>query len=230
MLVETFQAAEQQTLKTLTEFLYAKRMSMMFAGASINTESAQVAHLLSGLLGKDRHYSFFGNSSFEALSGAIKLARHTALRRRRDTGGRILLVDESDDFAPLLDPLGVGEERAIVPGVRVCRTVAAARTALAERQWAGVVFVRGPGLADASEMLAAAADQGALRILCHTRIPVDDPNLFASGLSADVHVYGENLTGHQLPFGSFTMTRQAYSVWKNPSDSITRCGRRVGAS
>jgi acetylornithine/succinyldiaminopimelate/putrescine aminotransferase len=218
-----FATISPDTIDEITRLNGEQRPNMMIAGTYVNRESAKLAHLLSHLVsvGTDaRHLTFFANSSLEAVSGAVKLARHTSVRTRRADDGGILFVDRDGLHAAAFDPTGAGSKAALVPNIHYAGSNRAAISALPTGTWAGVV-VDATDDADgaAAELLAAAAATGALRILLCTGVRPASADSITCGLAADVYVFGENLTDRQVPFGCFTMTKAAHSVWRNARDS-----------
>lgn len=198
---------------------------MLLAGTYVNAESAKLAYLLSRLVGngtgrQHRHLTFFGNSTVEALSGAVKLARHTSVRRRRDDGGRVIIIDPTGIFDRFLSPTTTTTEKALAPGVVCVASLAAAAEHLRAGAWSAAAIVRTPTTErGASDFLHTARSTGALRIVINSELSLDHPSLFSDMPEGDVYVFGETLADRQVPFGCFTMTRSAYSVWHNSRDS-----------
>lgn len=220
-----FRPAGPEALARITRLNVERRVNMMFAGTFVNAESAQLAFALSRLVGRpdarNRHLTFFGNSTFEALSGALKLARHTSVRRRRADEGWALVVAGSDSYRDLFDPLRRGAERALVPHVRGVASFAEAREGLAERPWSALIVVQAEDddPEELQQLLSEAEAGGTLRILAATELDLASRRPLTADVDADVYVFGENLTDRQLPFGCFTMTRSARDVWHNNRDS-----------
>ncbi|MFF5212805.1 aminotransferase class III-fold pyridoxal phosphate-dependent enzyme [Streptosporangium sp. NPDC000396] len=215
--------ADSVTLKAIAQFTEERRANMILTNAFISAEGAKLGYMLSRLLGgTERFYTFFANSTLEGLSGAVKLARHTSVRRKRADSGRVLLVDPEDRYAPFFDPVGAGTEGALAPCVHSTPDIPAALDLLRDGQWSAVVLVRTStgGREDGRELFDLAAERGSLRVLCNTELDLWEPEFFTGGPEADVHVFGENLTGRQVPFGCFTMSAEAYSVWNNARDSL----------
>ncbi|MEV0201534.1 aminotransferase class III-fold pyridoxal phosphate-dependent enzyme [Nonomuraea sp. NPDC050691] len=223
MAPSVFRGADSGTLKAVADFNQLKRPNMILTNAFMNAEQAKLSYLLDRLAGPGRFYSFFANSTLEALAGAIKLARHASVRRRRADAGRVLFLEDTPRYAPFFDPVGTGPERALVPGVHVVSDAAAALTLLERREWAAVILVRTRCGEEEERVRAAlldrAARRGTLRIVCNSELDLWEPGFFA-GPPADVHVLGENLTERQVPFGCFLMSEPTYEVWNNARDSL----------
>lgn len=218
--------ASATTLETISAFNAAKRVNMILTNAFINAEGAKLGYLLHRLCGggPDNRHTFFANSTLEGLSGAVKLARHTSVRKKRADGGWVLIVDESSAFPAFFDPLGVGPDHALAPRIHFTSSLDEGLEKIDERLWAGVVLVRTPGVEDRREdcarLFERALAQHAMRLLCSSELDLSAPDFFAADLLPDVHVFGENLVERQVPFGCFTMSADAYAVWNNPTDSV----------
>jgi acetylornithine/succinyldiaminopimelate/putrescine aminotransferase len=222
-----FRPATAETVDFIEKFVNAGRPNMLLAGTYANAESAKLAYLLSRLVGKGtnrqhRHVTFFGNSTVEALSGAIKLARHTSVRAQRKDDGRVIIVDPTGIFKKFLSPTSACSDKALAPGVVCVPTVTAASEHLCAGNWsaAGIVRTSTPN-PEVEQFLADAKSKGALRIIINSELSLDDLALFddADMPPGEVYVFGESLADRQVPFGCFTMTRSAYAVWHNSRDS-----------
>lgn len=220
-----FRPATQATLNLIEEYVKGGRPNMLLAGTYVNAESAKLAYLLSRLVGsatgrQNRHLTFFGNSTLEALSGAVKLARHTSVRARRDDGGMVLIVDPTGVFNRFLSPTFANTDSALAPGIVCVETLEAAYEHLDARSWSAAAIARTSTTEHgANAFLDKAKSNGALRIVINSELSLDHPSLFSVMPEADVYVFGETLGDRQVPFGCFTMTRSVYSVWHNPTDS-----------
>jgi acetylornithine/succinyldiaminopimelate/putrescine aminotransferase len=207
---------------------------MLFAGVSISKEAAQLAFILDHLhnsgANKSRYYTCFGNSLEEALSGAIKLARHTQRSQHRGDGA-VLFVDPDNRLFSYFNPdiktagLSVARHHWLVPGLTSVSTVEAALNLLAVQDWAAIVIYSDrwqlpPGL---DQLLSIAGKQRVMRIACDDQdlTPAAGPAcLRMSAHQFDIFVYGESLAGRQLPFGCFVMSEQAYRIWNHPINAL----------
>ncbi|ESV65212.1 hypothetical protein L833_2604 [Mycobacteroides abscessus MAB_091912_2446] len=74
-----YRAATRDTIDTLIDLNTSKRPNILIAGLAITAESAQTGYLISDVLPADAGYvTYYANSLEEALSGAIRLVRHTS--------------------------------------------------------------------------------------------------------------------------------------------------------
>jgi acetylornithine/succinyldiaminopimelate/putrescine aminotransferase len=204
-----------------------ERCTFLTSSNYINAASTKLAYLISSVLtargGASLYRSFLINSTVEALSGAMKLARQTSVRNKRDNGGWILLIDGKGVFASFVDPTSKGVEMAMTPHVVVVPDVAQAVEMGPRHNWSAVVVVRDGSMAeslaaDLDPLLRTVRSQGGMVVLCDSELELGDDRILTDPLDADVLVYGENLGGNQVPFGCFTMTERAYEIWNNDVD------------
>lgn len=183
---------------------------------SVLAEPAQVARLLSDLLGArlrspaDRK-TFFCNSALEALHGAIKLARHYWHAR----GGRTLIVihDERRALGRLFDPLGRGPREALVPGVELHDTLAAA-AARATAGAAAAIVVRPAQPHDGPTPIAGPDRPLVVLDLSGLDHAAQLAALDRQPAPPDVVLWGDELAGGELPFGAFTAAPEVFAVWE----------------
>jgi acetylornithine/succinyldiaminopimelate/putrescine aminotransferase len=227
MATSVFDPSRATTLELIAERNRSRCPAFMLTSAFVNAESAKLGYLLSRRLGDgDRRggdrLTFFANSGLEGVAGAVKLARHTAVKRKQDEGGWILYVDGKEPTASFFNPLDAPPEQALSPHIRHVPSVAEALDQVGERRWAAVILTRttetDAQVADCERLMSAAAHGGALRMV--STIELDHVQSMTGGPAADVHIFGESLAGRQVPFGCITMTTEAYQVWNNPVDSL----------
>ncbi|WP_143196869.1 aminotransferase class III-fold pyridoxal phosphate-dependent enzyme [Streptomyces sp. CB00455] len=226
--------AGPRTLGILTDLIGKEQPIFAMPSWFVTTESAQAGHLISEFVrelggrppGTDFR-SFFANSRYEALHGAVKLLRHRAAATASAHRGRVLVLDPDGTLARRADPLGEGPERALVPGLVAYTTLrelsaALPGTALPGTALCGLV-VRRPELLDAEGLaelvaLAAAARAAGARIavdLCDID-PGRQSDAAVTALRPDLVVLGESLTGYEVPFGAFTGSHDMFAPWSTP--------------
>ncbi|UED88028.1 aminotransferase class III-fold pyridoxal phosphate-dependent enzyme [Streptomyces profundus] len=222
-----FRPATTALLDRLDRRIAEQRCTFLMSSNYINAASTKLAYLISSSLtargGAEHYLSFLINSTVEALSGAVKLARQTSVRARRDDGGWVLLLDAKGVFASFVDPTSRGVEEAITPHVVVVPNAARAVEVGPRHTWSAVVVVRDASMTESfakelEPLLRDARARGSMVVLCDSELEPGDDRLFTDPLGADVIVYGENLGGGQVPFGCFAMTEKAYEVWNNDVD------------
>lgn len=216
-----YRAATHDTIDTLIDLNTSKRPNILVAGLAITAESAQTGYLISDVLPADAGYvTYYANSLEEALSGAIRLVRHTSkVEAGYDPESWILVVDRDERLRRYFDPLSEGELGALTQHVTFAVSAAEALTMLPTRAWSGLVILD-PG-EDSTEVLSAAQRHTILRVIAESRAfgAIDAGRRLPA---ADIFVFGENLTDFQVPFGSYSISQQAYRVWNNPLDAMAQ--------
>ncbi|WP_327363912.1 aminotransferase class III-fold pyridoxal phosphate-dependent enzyme [Streptomyces sp. NBC_01296] len=221
--------AGPQTLGILAGLIADERPVFAMPSWFVTTEAAQAGLLISefvrelgGLATGTRYRSFFANSRYEALHGAVKLLRHRAAASAATHRGRVLVLDPDGTLARRCDPLGEGPERALVPGVIAHATTAELRAALDGTPVCGLL-VRAPERLDASalaavtELAARARATGARIVVDLSDIAPDRPaDPAVTALRPDLVVLGESLTGREVPFGAFTGSHDMFAPWSTP--------------
>lgn len=235
--------AGPQTLGILADLIAQEQPVFAMPSWFVTTESAQAGHLVSEFVRElggrpaGTHYrSFFANSRYEALHGAVKLLRHRAAATAAAHQGRILVLDPDGTLARRTDPLGEGPDRALAPGLLTHTTVAGLRTALHGTTVCGLV-VRAPELLDADalaavvELARTARATGARVVVDLSDIAPDSPaDPAVTALRPDLVVLGESLTGYEVPFGAFTGTHDTFAPWTTPQTGFLHSNTYGGNS
>ncbi|QCH25501.1 aminotransferase class III-fold pyridoxal phosphate-dependent enzyme [Mycobacteroides salmoniphilum] len=217
---DRYRAATRDTISTLIELNRSKRPNILVAGLAITAESAQVGYLINELLSTGGDYvTYFGNSLEEALSGAIRLIRHTSkVKDDRDSESWILVADRDERLRRYFDPLGEGDRAGMTRHVRFVSSPAEALAELPTLPWSGLVVLDPSD--DTTDLLSTAQQHDMIRVIAESRpLSVVDSSSWPDG---DVLVFGENLTDFQAPFGSYSMSQRAYRVWNNPLDAMAQ--------
>ncbi|MFE2293871.1 aminotransferase class III-fold pyridoxal phosphate-dependent enzyme [Streptomyces sp. NPDC059452] len=222
--------AGPQTLGILADLIAKKRPVFAMPSWFVTTEAAQAGCLISEFVRElaaappgTRYRSFFANSRYEALHGAVKLLRHRAAATAATHRGRVLVLDPDGTLTRRADPLGEGPERALAPGLLAHTTVASARAALTGTAVCGLL-VRAPErldantLAEVAELARAARSAGARVALDLSDIGPDHTPAHpaVTALRPDLVVLGEPLTGREVPFGAFTGSADMFAPWSTP--------------
>ncbi|MET3988071.1 aminotransferase class III-fold pyridoxal phosphate-dependent enzyme [Streptomyces sp. PvR034] len=228
-----FLPAGPRTLGILSELIGNEQPIFAMPSWFVTTESAQAGHLISEFVRElgarppgTVFRSFFANSRYEALHGAVKLLRHRAAATAAAHRGRVLVLDPDGTLARRADPLGEGPERALVPGLVACATLRELSAALSAAALCGLV-VRRPELLDAEGLadivrLAATARAAGARIavdLCDID-PARPADEAVTALRPDLVVLGESLTGYEVPFGAFTGSHDMFAPWSTPQTAF----------
>ncbi|MGH8350881.1 MAG: hypothetical protein ACRES5_30600, partial [Pseudomonas sp.] len=217
---QVFRQATTRTLKLIAEHNQEQRCNFFIGSNFINPAAAKLSYLLSELVGAgrtERCFSYLVSSGLEALSGAINLARHTAVRAGRDDGGWVLLIDEAARYREFMDPAELGSTDALIPRVVSVPSAEDALPLFDDRHWVALIVVRGAqsDLQDRhlADLVQACRRSGGHIGLCSTELELTNPELFDNPIGADVMIFGESLADRQIPFGAFIMSAAAHQVW-----------------
>ncbi|MGQ0776091.1 MAG: aminotransferase class III-fold pyridoxal phosphate-dependent enzyme [Pseudonocardiales bacterium] len=220
-----FRPATARTLELIAEHNQEQRCNFLMASNYVNAAAAKLGYVLNELVDVGQagpRVSYLLSSGLEALSAAIKLARHSAVRAGRDEGGWVLLVDELGRYHEFLDPVRLGSAEALIPHVVSVSSVEDALHTFGGGHWVAVIIVREEHTDLQNQKfteLANACQLGGGQVgLCCTELELTTPELFESPLGADVMIFGEGLADRQVPFGALTMSPAAHQVWRNNVD------------
>lgn len=224
-----YREAGPATKELLANLVASKQPIFAMPAWFVCAEAAQVAFMLSETFAEitgtsfgERHRTFFANSRYEAIHGAIKLMRHSGISSFSRHGGRVLVYDAEDDLRLSFDPLDEGPERALVPGVHFVRTHESLARALASERYCGVLLrgVRDPASCESAPLPALRPRR---RDGLPLAVDLSDAAVWSwpssadrEGLAAvapDLIVTGESLTDYEVPFGAFTGTSRMFAPW-----------------
>jgi acetylornithine/succinyldiaminopimelate/putrescine aminotransferase len=224
-----FQPATARTLELITEHNQKQRCNFLLGSNFINPTAAKLGYLLSELVGAGGAappFSHLVSSGLEALSVAINLARHNAVRAGRDEGGWVLLVDESDRYHEFMNPVGMSTSEALIPHVVSVPSAEQALREFSGQPWVAVIIVRGENTdlrnQEVIDLLRACRRSGGQVGLCCTELELTSPELFNNPIGADVMIFGESLADRQVPFGACIMSPAVYQVWLNNVDCFAQ--------
>ena len=215
--------ASPETKDLIATLNASKRPTFGMPALFVTAEVAEVAEALSNLLrrhhgGADESYqTFFCNSRYEAVQGAIKLLRHRGRDGFISHGGRLIVLDPRDDLRAVLDPLDVGSERALAPGLSFVRDIdELSRAPELLRACCGVV-VWGLAGAEAHRCVTALRRLGAEDVPVVLDMADVDPSSPGdcplAELGPHLVVLGESLTQYEVPFGAFAGPRSMFRAW-----------------
>ena len=205
----------------------AAKATFLLASQPVFAESAQAAYLLCEYINvirsngaKDIYKTFFCNSRIEALHGAIKISRHNARIANPKRDPAILIYDQGCYYADLFDPLSQGPDKALVPGVVFYSEWPGLLSRLdkADPQDSAAVVVclyDGFPIDALNEMQTLCREKHIILIInvAHVSAGMAESTLALLACSPDIVVWGEALTGHQVPFGAFSTIDGLYRPW-----------------
>ncbi|PPC90509.1 MAG: hypothetical protein CTY34_07505 [Methylobacter sp.] len=214
-------------LDTIRQRNQAGKATFLLASQPVFAESAQVAYLLCEYINVIRnndakaiYKSFLCNSRIEALHGAIKISRHNALIAYPKSDRDVLIYDQEGFYADLFDPLSLGPDKALVPGVFFYSAWPDLLSHLdkgnAQDKAAVVVCLHnGFPVAALNRIQTLCKQKQIILIINVAHVPegVAESTLAALVHTPDIVVWGEALTYHQVPFGAFSVIDDLYRPW-----------------
>jgi acetylornithine/succinyldiaminopimelate/putrescine aminotransferase len=176
-----------------------------------------VAEAWLGLVKADDYQVFLANSSEEALSGAIKLARFAANAERIPGTGVIL--DEDGRFEHFASTELAGHGRLeFIPGIEVTGDANGVADRLADPMTPlGFVVVSHDSLCSPESPLSAPLEARRsmpfpLWIVCTARGELA-PRDVAPRRAPDIVVFDESFVNREVPFGAFAATKRLFRHW-----------------
>lgn len=225
-----FEAATQNVLDLVAERNRKKLPFCFNPYLSLVKEGAQAGFMLNAYLNKGRigkgslrYKSFFANSFLEAIHGAVKMIRHKMIKSKPLARGSVLIYDPSQSLAPLFDPLAEGPQQALVPQVHFAHTMGEVEEALKNRH-TGLIFRMDASVqsSETAALYASCKQQNMVFVLDSSSLAWETADHFFQSISfqPDIFIWGESMTGHQVPFGAFSMTDEVFSPWASVNGSL----------
>ncbi len=220
-----FKAVSAETLELIKTLNTTWQHTFLIPTRFISSEIGQVGFLLNEYFNWKRdktqrqvYRSFFANSRFEALQGAIKIARQHGYERKTPHPGNVVICDPTLEIKHFIDPLGRGEKNALIPGIKIVATLDEVTQLLAQGKIPLTVVVC-PG-----QERTAAAISGLLRRCQEQKIitifeDVDleltstEPLIHSLTPRPDIIVTGESFTDYEIPCGTFSMLEHIHKPW-----------------
>jgi len=227
-----FKTDQPSALRVMKELNDQKKNTFLIPTRFLSVEAAQVAFLFNEYINWDipvekkmLYRTFFINSCFEALHGAIKLVRHHVNKNRKLKGKPILVYDPSLEFLNFIDPLKQGIEKALVPNIRVVSTLEEIEQSLAEvPAVSGIVirYVSETSILSVSSIFEKCRKKGIYTIFEDGHIDLKSLKSSIQLLTTkpDIIVTGESLTGYEIPFGAFSMNETIHQPWSMMGNSV----------
>jgi len=237
-------AANRSRISKTFDRMIRERIPNLFR-LYVNPHATQACYALTHLIkdawtakaGAGDYQVFLANSTEEALSGAIKLARYAANAEGYSPAG--LIIDEAGRFDHFASTHVAGHgELSFIPGLEVLRDPVAAAVRLADPDeqlpgllvvshallntteaplWA-CVYDRKSAEFDSGRGINNGSERGGHRPLLI--VVTDRDQLLNSAkpslTAPDVVVFDESLVNHEVPLGAFAATRQLYQRWNRP--------------
>jgi len=221
-----FGATSKETIDLLERLNREKKPIFLIPAKFISAEAAQVGYLLNTIYhanrapeSMDSYKSFFCNSRYEALQGAIKIARHRQWNRYEQHGGKVLICDPSRAVNDYFLFQSGQSENPILPGVEMFDSLEELEQRLSSAPVAAC-FVRldntfePDGLDRIGQQCARNQVQFGIDLSEITLAETADFFRNAN-TGADLYIWGEQLTNEEIPFGVFSMSDDTYKPWNN---------------
>jgi acetylornithine/succinyldiaminopimelate/putrescine aminotransferase len=222
---EIFRPGSLET-KNLIQSLNEKNKNIFFLPFGfICPEAGQVGYLLNEYYNqttreKNTEFNtYFTNSRYEALNGAIKIARFKTLRRNKKESPLVLVNDPGEELSIFFDPLERGEKEALVPGHLFFSGIQEVLTYLSgDGQMPIAIIIRiqqGLSFTLLNDLFNLAKDMKVITILDLSSDQFQVYREISEKLTCtpDIIVAGEELTNHEIPFGSFSMSEETFRPW-----------------
>jgi acetylornithine/succinyldiaminopimelate/putrescine aminotransferase len=220
-----FRAATKETIGLLEQLNQQKKPIFVVPTKFISTEAAQVGYLLNSLYDANReinqnpgsYKSFFCNSQYEALQGAIKIARHRQWNRYKHHGGRILIYDPTRAIQDYFLFQPEATANFILPGVEIVETNEALEHQLTSTS-AAACFLKLDETFDQktfNRIRQQCSEKNLLFGVDFSSMALAEIARFSQPFDfrADLYVWGEQLTNQEIPFGVFSMSNDVYKPW-----------------
>ncbi len=210
-------------LRLLTELLQAG--TPFYVRMQTSPFEARVAYLLNQLVQgerkqRSRYFVFFGSSTSEALSGALKIVRH----HRLVVGPQFVntttaVFDPSGTLRLTFDPLRQGVDEALVPGLVYFDTIAPFLQ-FVDRHGPASALLRHAGTLSSKrvdDILRNLRQCGVDSILDESSTDLSEKEPLSATMTTmpDAIIFGENLANHRVPTGCVMMGETVYKIWNN---------------
>lgn len=235
-----FKAASERTVELASNLNAKKKNTFFIPTGFISPEAGQVGYILNELFNLGRqeparvnYKTFFVNSRFEALQGAIKISRAKRWHRQLENKGEILVFDPLGELKMLFDPVDQGKDKALVPGVSFFSGLDEVAKFISKTDnTPTALIIREQGalsLETVNNLFAICRSRGVITILDESATDFKSfPGLIHRIASVpQVIVTGEALTDYEIPFGAFSMSDAMYLPWSKTQtclDHISTCG------
>ncbi len=219
-----FGSTSKETSEIITRFNRERKHTFLIPTKFISSECGQAAYLLNEYFnwnrsGEERicYRTFFANSRFEAIQGAVKIARHKSLSMKKEAAA-ILICDPTTELSNFVDPLNRGEAEALIPGIKIVPTLDEIRKLAVQRTDLAAIALcpsQETSASDISDIFAQCKRDGIITILEQSDLDIksDESLIHLITQLPDIIVTGESLTNYEIPFGAFSMSETVHEPW-----------------
>jgi len=222
-----------ETIDLIRQMNEGENNTFLIPTRFISQESAQLAFLLDEYYNYNRqatkrklYRSFFANSLYEAIQGAMKLIRHNGFVKRKEKRDTILIMDTHGKLQFFINPLNEKDGKDfLIPGVMLLSSIEALQKELDKQQSVlGVILINTEGALTAencSDIVKECKGKGIISLLCDTDMTVQKNTILHDMESLpDMIVLGEALTHNEIPFAVFSMTVEVHKPWANVQNCL----------
>lgn len=220
-----FSAASEETLELIKTLNIAQQHTFLIPTRFISYEIGQVGYLLNEYFNwkreegqKQVYRSFFANSRFEALQGAIKIARQHWHKHATTQPRNVVICDPTLEIRHFIDPLDRGEKEALIPGIKVVATLGELKQRFDQGEYPLAVVVcptQDSSAAAISDFFLRCQQQKIITIFEDADLDLTFPEPFIHSITPlpDIIVTGESLTDYEIPCGTFSMLEHIHKIW-----------------
>lgn len=234
-----FKPASSKSIELLKELNESKKNTFFIPTGLMSAEAGQVGFLFNECFknGRDVHSraefrTFFVNSRFEAIQGAVKIARANLSQNRKNTK-TIVIYDSQNEIEAIFDPLKRGEEKALVPEILFFSGLDDLSKYMNDLAFPPIALILRVDstltAATADEFFQQCKDNDIITTLDCCNIDFNDQLAIIQQLTLlpDVIISGESLTNNEIPFAAFSMKSNIHRPWSRPltcMSHVSTCG------
>ncbi len=225
-----FCAASENTIELIKDFHRNKKNIFLVPRINISSEAAFAGYLINYYVNINRklqhrknYRTFFCNSTHEALSGVIKVARHS--KKNRGSNKKIIILDIDETLVKPYSLLkNQNQESSIIPDAVIISCLDEFQRELENLDSYLVIFCCQNNLNSSflSKSLYLCKQKKILSALAFPDFDVThEPSIIQSlDVLPDLVIFGESLTHYQVPFGAFLISEDVHKPWSSLSGAF----------
>lgn len=216
------------TIELIKNFNQNKKNIFLIPKIDISTESAFAAYLINYYVNrkakcKKNYRTFFCNSTHEALSGVIKVARHN--RNKGDLNKKTIILDIGGSLIKPYSALRNQNHASwIIPDSVITSSLDEFQRELqnVDAYLAIICFHDTLKSTLLSEIIHLCRHKKILSALVLPSLDVtEEPSIIQKlGILPDLFILGESLTQYEIPFGAFLISEQIHKPWSTLSGAF----------
>lgn len=168
--------------------------------------------------------SFFGNSHFEAIACAVKIARHKARDSFKKEQGHVCIYDPTGVLEKFYNPFHATEDRSLTPGLSYFKDLASLQKTIKEEEVSGVLILdhKDINVNELKKCRLLCREKNVIFILDEFKIDFDTLTSvdYKKMINPDVILLSENIVKGQVPYGATIMTEDTYQPWNSMENMI----------